>query len=82
MDFPATIFWAQVSGSFTPRSSKLTSSMQPLQHAAQGLRSTKKTAHRKPIGHPKRMRMISQMILHSQLQFAMINLQLETRELC
>ena len=66
------MFWAQVIGSFTPRSNRLMSSTQPLQHAAQGLSSTKKIAHRKPIGQPNRMRIISQIMLHSQPQFAMV----------
>ncbi|GFS18844.1 hypothetical protein ElyMa_003273300 [Elysia marginata] len=73
MDFPWTMFWAQVRGSLTPRSSRLISSTQLLQHAAQGLNSTKNTAHRKPMGHPNRMRIISQIRLQSHPQFAMIS---------
>lgn len=70
MLFPATIFCAHVKGSFKPRSNSCISSVQPLQQAENGLKSTKNTAHRMPIGHPNMMRMMNQIILQSQPQFA------------
>jgi len=70
MLFPDTIFCEHVKGSLTPLSRRFKSSAQPLQQAENGEINTKNTAHNNPIGQPKIIRMMNQIMLHSHPQLA------------